>query len=87
VLVGFTLDLLPREENAIHANKGGCGQDDFKEIFFTAKQEDTGPWLRQQASFLAVQAFIPQIYLGTSSEDSLMNFKWDYLQRWIDQRL
>jgi hypothetical protein len=84
VLVGFTLDLLPREENPVHVNNGGCGQDDIKEITFTATPQDTGAWLRAQGSFLAVQAFIPEIYTDSGAK---LAFKRDYLQNWIDQRL
>jgi hypothetical protein len=54
---------------------------------FTPLAENTGPWLREQASFLAVQAFIPEVYRGTSNEEDLLEFKQDYLQGWIDQRL
>jgi hypothetical protein len=84
VLIGFTLDLLP---SPVDVNNGGCGKDDFVKNTFTPTSENTGPWLREQASFLAVQAFIPEVYLGSSNDDSLLAFKESYLQGWIDQRL
>ena len=84
VLIGFTLDILPHRDEV---NNGGCHQDDMVKNTFRAVPKKTGPWLRQQASFLAVQAFIPQVYIGTSVVNKLLLFKLSYLQKWLDQRL
>lgn len=84
VRIGFTLDLLPSETTV---NNGGCGQDDMVKSTFRASAKRTGPWLRQQASFLAVQAFIPQIYRGSSDVIVLFLYKWLYLGGWIIERL
>lgn len=84
ILVGFTLDLLP----AKHAvNIGNCGTNTMVWDTFTPSPEKTGPYLRQQVSFLAVQAFIPEIWVNQSSEADLIAYKSNYLQGWLSQRV
>ncbi|MFN8445381.1 MAG: hypothetical protein U0175_31620 [Caldilineaceae bacterium] len=82
VLVGFTLDLLPEKHTV---DMGDCGAKREIQDTFTPSPEKTGPYLRQQASFLAVQAFIPEIWPDISNEFGLIAYKYDYLHRWIAQ--
>jgi hypothetical protein len=84
VKVGFTLDVLPLP---LTVNNGGCGQDDKVQDTYTASPEQTGPSLRGQASFLAVQAFIPEVFIGASDENTMLTFKRAYLEGWINQRV
>jgi hypothetical protein len=84
VRIGFTLDLLPEKTDV---NNGSYQQDDMVTNTFIASPKRTGPWLRQQASFLAVQAFIPQVYRGSSDVNVLFLYKQLYLAGWIAERL
>jgi hypothetical protein len=82
VLVGFTLDLLP-EQRAV--NMGNCRTKNLIWDTLTPSPEKTGPFLSQQASFLAVQAFIPEIWANHRSEEALIAYKSAYLQGWLSQ--
>jgi hypothetical protein len=82
ILVGFTLDLLPAKHTV---NMGNCGVRREITDTFTPSAEQTGPYLQQQASFLAVQAFIPEIWANQSNEDQLIAYKSNYLQGWLSQ--
>jgi hypothetical protein len=54
---------------------------------YVAQPPRAGPFLRNTSALLAVQAFIPEIWLGTSDEPSLVLFKQSYLTGWLNQGL
>ncbi len=84
IRVGFTLDLLPEKHTVNMAN---CGEKREITDTFTPSPETTGPYLRRQASFLAVQAFIPEIWTHQGSEEQLVAYKSNYLKRWLNQQV
>jgi hypothetical protein len=84
VPVGFTLDLLP-EKHIV--NMGNCKEPREIRDTFTPSSEQTGPYLRQQVSVLAVQAFLPEIWANQSNETDLITYKSNYLQGWMSQHI
>jgi len=68
IQVGFTLDILPPKTNAPG--------------WYKATPDKTGPWLKRQASILAIQCFIPEIWLGISDENKLINWKRGFSKSW-----
>lgn len=49
---------------------------------YVGQPESLGPHLRQQQSILAVQAFIPEIWLGGRTDRARIYKKYDYIYRW-----
>jgi hypothetical protein len=70
VHVGFALDILP--------------PDTYAPGIFKATPVNTGPYLASQSSVLAIQCFIPEIWLGSSDETELIDWKRDYMVEWIN---
>jgi hypothetical protein len=68
--IGFALDILPPDTYAPGA--------------FKATPSITGSHLARQISVLAVQCFIPEIWLGSSNELELKNWKRDFMSEWIN---
>jgi len=68
IRVGFALDILP--------------PDSYAPGSFKATPLSTGSWLAQQASVLAIQFFLPEIWTGMSNENSLITWKRAYLLSW-----
>jgi len=68
--VGFALDILPPDSYAPGA--------------FKATPSLTGSWLAQQASVLAIQCFLPEIWTGMSDENDLITWKNIYHTSWIN---
>ncbi|MBN1952273.1 MAG: T9SS type A sorting domain-containing protein [Bacteroidales bacterium] len=68
--VGFALDILPPASYA-----GGS---------FKATPLGTGSCLSSQASILAIQCFIPEIWQGSSNEYELIRWKADYTNDWLE---
>ncbi len=66
--VGFALDILP--------------PDSYAPGVFKATPGSTGSWLEQQASVLAIQCFLPEIWTGMSNESALNTWKRSYLLSW-----
>lgn len=70
VRIGFMLDALPPGTFA-----GGR---------FKPSANQTGPWLYQQASILAIQCFIPEIWTGYTQENALVQWKKRFSKDWED---
>jgi hypothetical protein len=70
VHVGFALDILPPDTYAPGA--------------FKATPGNTGSYLANQSSVLAIQCFIPEIWVGSSNESELIDWKRDYMSGWIE---
>jgi len=68
IRVGFALDILP--------------PDSYAPGNFKATPVSTGTWLSQEASVLAIQFFLPEIWTGMSNENSLITWKRNYLSSW-----
>ncbi|MBN1895899.1 T9SS type A sorting domain-containing protein, partial [bacterium] len=68
ILVGFTLDVLPPGTFA-----GGS---------FKPSADQTGPWLAERNSVLAIQCFIPEIWTGYSRESDLIAWKRRFSRDW-----
>jgi hypothetical protein len=68
VQVGFLLDALPPGTFAPGA--------------FRPSAEQTGPFLANTRSVLAINCFIPEIWVGSSDSAVLLAWKRDFLQRW-----
>ena len=68
VHVGFALDVLP--------------PDSYAPGTFKATPSATGSWLAQQASVLAIQCFLPEIWTGMSDESDLITWKRNYHLSW-----
>jgi len=66
--VGFALDVLPPDSYAPGA--------------FKATPSATGPWLAQEASVLAIQCFLPEIWTGMNDEHDLIQWKRTYHLSW-----
>jgi len=49
---------------------------------YVGHPESLGPHLKQQRSMLAVQAFIPEIWLGGSNDRARIYKKYNYITRW-----
>jgi hypothetical protein len=49
---------------------------------YVGHPENLGPHLKQQLSMLAVQAFIPEIWLGGSNNRARFSEKYAYIYRW-----
>lgn len=67
--VGFTLDILPH-----HIIIPGE---------FRANPETTGPYLRLQKSVLAIQCYIPEVFLAMEHEPFITRWKHQFSSRWI----
>jgi hypothetical protein len=70
IRIGFALDILPLGTNAPG--------------FFKATPQNTGSWLAQQSSVLAVSCFIPEIWTGSSDDTFLAQWKRQFSSDWID---
>ena len=68
VRVGFALDILPPETYAPGA--------------FKATPAGTGSYLASQSSVLAIQCFIPEIWVGSSDESALIKWKRNFMIGW-----
>jgi len=68
VQLGFALDILP--------------PDSYAPGTFKATPASTGSWLKQQASVLAIQCFLPEIWTGMSNESALNTWKRNYHLSW-----
>jgi hypothetical protein len=68
VKVGFLLDVLP--------------PGTFAPGHFKPSWQWTGPHLKEQASILGIMCFIPEIWLGSSNETRLLNWKRDFSSGW-----
>lgn len=66
--VGFFIDALPRETNA-------PGR-------FRPSPESTGPQLWRVRSVLGIECFIPEIWIGSSDTDAVINWKREFSRRW-----
>jgi hypothetical protein len=69
VQVGFTLDILP--DNIIIPGE------------FRANPETTGPYLRLQKSILAIECYIPEVFLAMENEPFITRWKHQFSSRWI----
>jgi hypothetical protein len=69
ILIGFTLDMLPPNTNAPGTYK--------------PSPDKIGPLLRKQPSIIAIQCFIPEIWLGISDEKKLIIWKRMLSKSWI----
>ena len=70
VKVGFFIDALPSEAG-----------DSFGD--FRPSPEKTGPYLRNTASLLGIECFVPEIFLGSSDTAEVINWKRDFSRRWF----
>jgi hypothetical protein len=70
VSVGFFLDVLPAGSNAPGRFKPSPAQ--------------TGPFLRNTASILGIQCFIPEIWTGTGDGSSLLSWKREFSRGWFE---
>ncbi len=68
--VGFALDILPPDTYAPGA--------------FKATPGSTGSHLATQNSVLAIQCFIPEIWVGSSDESELIDWKRDFMSGWTE---
>ena len=70
IRIGFALDILP-------ANSYAPG-------LFKATASETGSYLAEQSSILAIQCFIPEIWQGESNENTLIQWKSEFSRDWMD---
>jgi len=70
VRVGFFLDALP-------PGTGAPGS-------FKPSPEVTGPYLKQEPSILGIMCFIPEVWVGSSNDNTLIAWKEDFSGRWAD---
>ncbi len=68
--IGFAIDALPPDAT-------------YAPGVFKPVPATTGPLLAGQSSLLAIQCFIPEIWLGESDEDSLLTWKEDFTSKWM----
>lgn len=68
VKVGFLLDTLPPGTFAPGA--------------FRPSPEQTGPYMANTRSVLAINCFVPEIWVGITNTTALLQWKRDFLQRW-----
>lgn len=68
VKVGFLLDVLP--------------PGTYAPGVFRPSPELTGPFLASTESVLGVNCFIPEIWVGSSNNATLLTWKRDFIQRW-----
>lgn len=69
--IGFALDALPSDPSY------APGQ-------VKPNPEEIGTALAAQSSVLAIQSFIPEIWLGMSNEDTLLAWKEGFISRWMN---
>ncbi|NQT27683.1 carbohydrate-binding protein [candidate division KSB1 bacterium] len=67
--IGFAIDVMPPGTNAPG--------------FFRPAPQTTGPWLATQNSLLGIQCFISEIWVGSSDETQLINWKQQFASDWI----
>ena len=68
VNVGFLIDALP--------------PNTFAPGTFRPSWRSTGPYLKGSASILGIMCFIPEIWVGSSNETHLINWKRDFSNGW-----
>lgn len=70
IRIGFALDCLPPDAT-------------YAPGVLKPIPETTGNYMADQLSVLAIQCFIPEIWLGIDDIDSLLNWKESFTSRWI----
>jgi len=69
IRIGFAIDVMPPGTNAPG--------------FYRPAPQTTGPWLATQESLLGIQCFISEIWVGSSDEAQLINWKQQFISDWI----
>jgi hypothetical protein len=70
VRIGFAIDAMP--------------PDTYVWAQFLPSAETTGPWLFQQQSILAIQAYFSGHSIGVTDEDTIIEWKQRFASKWIN---
>lgn len=71
VKVGFFIDALP-------ADTGAMG------VVYKPSPEGAGLHLKAQRSILGIQCFAPEVHIGSSNQNTVLNWKRDFSRRWFE---
>jgi hypothetical protein len=73
IKIGFLIDALPAD--AAHSPA---------RTTMRPTPEDTGPFLFESNSILGIQCFAPEVWLGTSNEHKILDWKESFSRRWYE---